>query len=117
MKRIIKAVGYSLGGLLITWKDEPSFRQLTLLALVGLSFIFILPIALEMKILLFLVHGLTLVVELLNSAIEAAIDRISSEIHPLSKKAKDCGSAAQAVILLLLSSIWTIAVYQLIKSS
>ena len=51
---------------------------------------------------------LALIVELLNSALEAAVDRISLELHPLSKNAKDMGSAAQLVSLVLIASVWAV---------
>ena len=109
MKRILNAFLYSLQGLAAAWRDEAAFRQVTLLAVIGLVAACFLPLTTIARVLLIGAHGLTLVVELLNTAIEAAIDRIGEERHPLSKKAKDCGSATQMVMLLLLIALWVTA--------
>ncbi|MDR2244382.1 MAG: diacylglycerol kinase [Burkholderiales bacterium] len=106
MKRIIDAFFYSLHGLAAAWRDEAGFRQVVLLAIIGIPLACFLPLSATASVLLIGAHGLTLVVELLNSAVEAAIDRISEERHPLSKKAKDCGSAAQMMMLILLAALW-----------
>ncbi len=108
MNRIIKAFFYSLAGLKAAWKDEEAFRQEVLLSalLIPLAF-FLAPD----KISLILMVGsvvLVLVVELLNTAVEAAINRISSEIHPLSKKAKDTASAAVLLSLLMVGFVWVV---------
>lgn len=97
--RIIKAFGYSMEGLTAAFKDEAAFRQECLLAVI------LLPAAVVFagdRISMALMIGsvlLVLLVELLNSAVEAAVDRHGSEIHPLAKKAKDVGSAAVFVAL------------------
>ncbi|MCL2298247.1 MAG: diacylglycerol kinase [Proteobacteria bacterium] len=111
MKRLINAFSYSLHGLAAAWRDEAAFRQLALLAIIGIIAACFLPLSATARVLLIGAHGLTLVVELLNSAIEATIDRISEERHPLSKKAKDCGSAAQMVMLILLAALWGAALW------
>ena len=90
MIRIWKAWLYSLAGLRAAWRDEAAFRQEIMLAAVLVPLAFFLA---SDRISLVLMVGcvlLVLVVELLNTAIEAAINRISTEIHPLAKKAKDC---------------------------
>ncbi|MDR2016474.1 MAG: diacylglycerol kinase [Burkholderiales bacterium] len=109
MKRIINAFFYSLHGLAAAWRDEAAFRQIVLLAVAGIVAACFLPLSATARVLLIGAHGLTLIVELLNSAVEAAIDRIGEERHPLSKKSKDCGSAAQMVMLILVVALWVTA--------
>ncbi len=109
MKRILNAFIYSLHGFAAAWRDEAAFRQVALLAVIGISAACLLPLSPLARVLLIGAHGLTLIVELLNTAIEATVDRISEERHPLSKKAKDCGSAAQMVMLILLAALWMAA--------
>ncbi|MDR0247478.1 MAG: diacylglycerol kinase [Burkholderiales bacterium] len=111
MKHLINALFYSLHGLAAAWRDEPSFRQVVVLAVIGVLAAFLFPLSATARVLLIGAHGLTLVVELLNSAVEAAIDRIGEERHPLSKKAKDCGSAAQMVMLVLVAALWGAALW------
>ncbi|WP_084536054.1 diacylglycerol kinase [Microbulbifer donghaiensis] len=106
ISRLIDATFYSWHGLLATWRNEAAFRQEVTLA------IFLIPLALwlgESGIERAILVGSTLlvmVVELLNSAVEAAIDRIGPERHPLSKIAKDTGSAAVSISLLLWLFTW-----------
>ncbi|MDR0249706.1 MAG: diacylglycerol kinase [Burkholderiales bacterium] len=111
MKRLIDAFLYSLHGIAVAWRDEAAFRQVALLAVIAIPSACFLPLSTTARTLLIGAHGLTLVVELLNSAIEAAIDRIGEERHPLSKKAKDCGSAAQMVMLILVATLWVAALW------
>lgn len=110
IRRIINALGYSLDGLHAAWRHEAAFRQLSLLALVGIPLSLILPFPLWMRALLIASHMATLVVELFNSAIEAAVDHTSLEHHVLAKRAKDLGSAAQLVGLSNLGLMWIVAV-------
>jgi diacylglycerol kinase (ATP) len=106
--RILNAAGYSLDGLLAAFKGEAAFRQLMLLNLVMIPLAFVLDVSRAERALLVAVLLLALIVELLNSAIEAAIDRISFSLHPLSKQAKDMGSAAQLVALTLIFTVWAV---------
>lgn len=106
--RILNAAGYSLDGLLAAFKGEAAFRQLMLLNLVMVPLAFVLDVSRAERAMLIAVLLLALIVELLNSAIEAAIDRISYSLHPLSKQAKDMGSAAQLVALTLIFTVWAV---------
>jgi len=105
-KRIIHATGYSLLGLNAAYKNEAAFRQELWLAIV------LIPVAIYLgntgieHALLIGSLILVLIVELLNSAIEAVVDRISSEHHELSGRAKDIGSAAVMMALLNMVVIW-----------
>lgn len=104
--RIFNACGYSLAGLRAAVKGEAAFRQLLCLNLVLLPVACLLDVTRSERALLLAVPLLALLVELLNSAIEATVDRISLELHPLSKRAKDMGSAAQLIALLLVALVW-----------
>ena len=106
LMRIVNATGYSLAGLRAAYQGEAAFRQLVLLNLVLLLFACLLDVSRVERALLMLVPLLALVVELLNSAIEAVVDRISLNLHPLSKQTKDMGSAAQLIALLMIALTW-----------
>jgi diacylglycerol kinase (ATP) len=110
--RIVHATGYSLAGLRAALAHESAFRQELALAAVMLPTAFWLGRSwIEMTLLAGSVV-LVLIVELLNSAIEAAIDRISLERHELAKRAKDYGSAAVMLALLLCGGVWAAALWQ-----
>lgn len=104
--RIIDALGYSMHGLRATFVSEAAFRQELLLTAVLLPLSFWLAQTALQWVALITPLFLMLVVELLNSAVEAAIDRISDERHELSKRAKDMGSAAVLLTLMLVASTW-----------
>jgi diacylglycerol kinase (ATP) len=102
---LVNALSYSLSGLLLAWQDEAAFRQEIILAIVLVPVAFMVPVGLTQRVLLVASVMLVLVVEMINSAIEATVDRISLDIHPLAKRAKDMGSAA--VLLALTNAILT----------
>ena len=104
--RILRATSFSSQGLASAWKNEAAFRQELLLVVVLLPVaVWLGQTALERAV---LIGSLifVLVVELINSAIEAAIDRHGDELHELSGRAKDMGSAAVFVSLLLVAVVW-----------
>ncbi|MEZ5529640.1 MAG: diacylglycerol kinase [Porticoccaceae bacterium] len=106
--RIIAAAGYSMAGLTAAYRGEAAFRQIVWLNLLLIPVaLWITPDRIE-RVLLIGVVFLGLIIELLNSAIEAAVDRISMDIHPLSKRAKDMGSAAQLLGLTLVAIVWSL---------
>ncbi|AMB85810.1 diacylglycerol kinase [Pseudomonas agarici] len=107
-KRILNASGYSLDGLRAAFTGEAAFRQLVLLNVVLIPLAFVLNVGRVERALLIAVCLLALIVELLNSAVEAAIDRISLDRHPLSKNAKDMGSAAQFIALSMIALVWAV---------
>ncbi len=92
--RIHKAFGYSMAGLKSAFLAEAAFRQEVMLALIVLPILFFVHLSYVAKALIFISLMFVLITELLNSSIEAVVDRISMELHPLSKHAKDIGSAA-----------------------
>lgn len=111
LARVLHALRYSLEGLHAGLK-EPAFRQEAILAMVMLPIAFWLGSTwLEVAVLIACVV-LVMIVELLNTGIEAAIDRIGPEWHALSKRAKDMGSAAVLLSLLLCGGAWVTAIYQ-----
>jgi len=106
LTRIIKAGGYSIQGLKAALKHEAAFRQESLLFLLLTPLAFFVGDSVVEKLLLISSLFIVLIVELLNSAIEAVVDRIGSEQHELSGRAKDIGSAAVFVSLLLVAVVW-----------
>ena len=105
---LIGAFKNSLDGLLHALKSERAFQQEVVLLAVGSIAAFLLTdTGLERAVLIGSI-AMVLIVELLNSAIEATVDRIGSEIHPLSKNAKDLGSAAVLISLLSAATMWLI---------
>ncbi len=113
-QRIRGAYVNSLAGLGQAWRHEHAFRQELFLAVPASVLALLLPVSALEKLLLIGVLVMVLVVELLNSAIEAVVDRISLERHSLSKDAKDFGSAAVMLSLLLALAIWTVIVWPLL---
>lgn len=104
--RIFRAAGYSIAGLRAVFHGEAVFRQLLALNAMLLPLACLADVTTGERVLLILLPILALVVELLNSAIEATVDRISLQLHPLSKQAKDMGSAAQFIMLVLIALTW-----------
>lgn len=111
LDRIVRAAGYSLDGLQIAYRGESAFRQEVWAAAVLLPAAFWLGTTWVEIALLVGSLWLVLVVELLNSGIEAAIDRVSYELHDLSKRAKDLASAAVLLSLMLCTGIWAAALW------
>lgn len=108
LRRVVNAAGYSMAGLAAAWRHESAFRQLCMMNLVLLPLAFWFDVSRSERALLVMAPLLCLIVELLNSAIEAVVDRVSLELHPLSKNAKDMGSAAQFMALTLAALVWAI---------
>ena len=116
-KRIYNAFFYSLAGLASAWKNEAAFRQESLVAIVLIPASFWLGQSTSQIGLLILSIFIVLIVELLNSAIEAAVDRISEVHHALSKQAKDIASAAVFLSLVLFIVIWSLVIFERLYSS
>ncbi|WP_321368099.1 diacylglycerol kinase [uncultured Desulfuromusa sp.] len=106
IKRIILAAGYSALGMKAAFQHEAAFRQELLFSLVLIPLAFWLDVEPLQRILMVGSLFLVMIVELLNSAIEAVVDRIGPEKHELSGRAKDLGSAAVLVSLILTAYIW-----------
>jgi len=112
LRRIWAAAGYSAAGFATAWRGEEAFRQEVLLGMV------LAPLALWLgqsgmeRLLLIASWLLVMIVEILNTAVEATVDRISDENHPLSGRAKDLGSAAVMLSLILAALIWGTVAWQ-----
>ncbi|EJG0972928.1 diacylglycerol kinase [Vibrio parahaemolyticus] len=106
VKRIIKATGYSIQGLKAAFKHEAAVRQELALLSIAVILACLVDVGMVERILLIGVVVLVLIVELLNSAIEAVVDRIGVERHELSGRAKDIGSAAVMVALTFAGFTW-----------
>jgi diacylglycerol kinase (ATP) len=106
LARLIDATGYSIKGIRACWQNEAAFRQEVVLVIVLLPLSFQVAKSIEQWLLLVMPLFLLLIVELLNSAIENVVDRIGQELHKLSGQAKDMGSAAVLICLLLTGTSW-----------
>ena len=104
--RVVSAWRYSLSGLAGAWRTEGAFRQEVIGAAILIPIACFIPVPVLHRALLIASVLMVIVVELLNSAMEAAIDRISLDRHPLSKKAKDTGSAAVLVSIVIAMLVW-----------
>lgn len=104
---LLKATHFSLKGLKAVWQQETAFRQECVLLLLAIGIALSLDISRTQQLLLIASVVLVLIVEIINSAIETIIDRISQTPHPLSAQAKDMGSAAVFLTLLLAIFIWS----------
>ena len=106
LRRLVNAFGYSVDGFKAAYQNEDAFRQEVYLAIVLIPLAFFLGKTPIEKALMVASVLLVLIVELFNSAIEAAVDHTSIEHHPLAKRAKDIGSAAVLVALMIVVTIW-----------
>jgi diacylglycerol kinase (ATP) len=116
IKRIINAFGYSMKGLRAAFKHESAFRQETVLLIILLPIAFLLGQNIVDYSILIGSLMLVLIVELLNSAVEAVVDRVGDEHHKLAGRAKDIGSAAVFVALVNVGVIWSMYVFQYFRT-
>jgi diacylglycerol kinase (ATP) len=111
LQRILPAMMYAIAGLKSAWKHEHAFRQELVMVVIGSVIALSLPISAFQKLFLIGVLVFVLIVELFNSAIEAVVDRVSLERHPLSKNAKDMGSAAVMLAIFLAGACWAVVLF------
>lgn len=111
LRRIWNAFHYSLDGLSAAYRYEDAFRQETWLALVALPLALWLGDSALERVMMIGSVLLVLIVELVNSAIEATVDRVSLERHQLAKRAKDIGSAAVLIALINAAVVWGLLVF------
>ena len=104
--RIINATGYSIAGFLAAWQHEHAFRQELMLCLALGVVACLVPVTWAQRLALFASLFLLLIVELLNSSVEAVVDLVTLEKHPLAKRAKDVASAAVFMALALIGLVW-----------
>ncbi|WP_371323487.1 diacylglycerol kinase [Dechloromonas sp. ZY10] len=106
LTRLLNALGYSRDGLAAAWKNEAAFREEVLLAAVAIPLaLFLAQTGVDRALLIGSIL-FVLIVEILNSAVEAVVDKASPEHHELAKRAKDMGSAAVLLSLLNATVIW-----------
>jgi len=115
IKRVFSAFFYSIDGFRAAWRYEHAFRQELMIAIPGVILASLLPVSRLEKLALIASLILVLIVELLNSAIEAVVDRVSLDQHSLSKNAKDLGSAAVMLSFALALVTWGAVLYPLMK--
>lgn len=111
LTRIINATGYSWKGLRAAWNNEAAFRQEIILLLITIVLALWLDISPVERVLLIGSVALIPIFEIINSAIEAAIDRVGTEQHELSGRAKDMGSSAVLMAILLALFVWVTIIY------
>jgi diacylglycerol kinase (ATP) len=111
LRRIWNAMFYSIEGFKAAYRHEDAFRQECLLALILVPTACFMPVGGTGKALMMASVLLVLIVELLNSAVEATVDRISLENHQLAKRAKDIGSAAVFLSLVNVAVIWGLVLF------
>lgn len=106
LKRIVNAAKYSLKGFKAAWRNEAAFRQESIATFIAIVIAFWLDIDAITRTLLISSVLLVLIIEILNSAIEAVVDRIGTDYHELSGRAKDFGSAAVLLTIILALFMW-----------
>ena len=111
LRRIWNALFYSFDGLKAAYRHEDAFRQEVWLALVLIPLALFLPVSGIGKALMIASVLVVLIVELLNSAVEATVDRVSLEHHRLAKRAKDIGSAAVLFSLINVAVVWLLVLF------
>lgn len=114
LTRVWNAFRYSLDGLAAAFRHEDAFRQEVFLAAILIPTACFCPVSPVEKAVMIGSLFLVIIVELLNSAVEAAIDRISLDRHRLSKRAKDVGSAAVLIALINVAVVWTLILLPLL---
>lgn len=115
--RIWFALIYSLNGLRFAFTQEAAFRQETCIYVLLMIVLYFLPLSIVFKCILFGASTLVLIVELLNSAIESIVDMTAPEYNDLAKRAKDLGSAAVFVSIILAVVLWSWAVFLVLTGS
>jgi diacylglycerol kinase (ATP) len=107
IKRIFKAVTYSSQGFQAAWRHEAAFRTELVIAVIALILALITPLTVVQRLILMACWVFVIVVELINSAIEAVVDLVSPDMHELAGRAKDIASAAVMLSLLLTLAVWS----------
>jgi len=113
--RILYAFIYTFNGLSYALRNEAAFRQEAIIFVIALIAILFMPVSGIIKLLLLITSIIVLIVELLNSAIEAVVDKASPEYNELAKQAKDMGSAAVFLSFTAAGAVWLYAIIQIFK--
>ena len=106
IRRVINAFGYSIDGIAAAYRYEAAFRQVLWLNVLLVCAAFFWVYETSLRLPLVIASFVSVIVELVNTAIEAAVDHTSTDRHELAKRAKDAGSAAQLVAMLMLAAVW-----------
>lgn len=106
VRTVATKTGYSLAGMRDTWRTEPSFRQWFALTMLSDALAFVFAPSVLWVVLVVVLGFLQLAAELINTAVEAIVDKTTPELHPLAKKSKDAGSAMTLVTFLALAAVW-----------
>lgn len=106
IKRLFYATGYSIQGLKAAWLNEAAIRQEIITSILLITITFFLPVTKVEQIMMIGCLVFVVIVELMNSAVEAVVDRVGSEWHELSGRAKDIGSAAVLIALIFSAFTW-----------
>lgn len=114
--RVTSAFSYSMKGLRAAWAFEHAFRQELFVVVPSVLLALLLPVSPVEKLALVVVLLLVLVAELFNSAIEAVVDRVSLDFHPLSGRAKDLGSAAVLLTIVIAILTWVTLLAPLVSA-
>ncbi|WMN61586.1 diacylglycerol kinase (plasmid) [Pseudoalteromonas xiamenensis] len=114
LHRVFKATGYSVKGFLAAWRFEAAFRQEVFLFVVLASVACVINVNIAERALMLLCLFVVLLTELLNSAVEAVVDRVGTEHHELSGRAKDIASAAVFISLLMTFVVWGVVLSQFV---
>ncbi|WP_462172159.1 diacylglycerol kinase [Pseudoalteromonas xiamenensis] len=114
LHRVFKATGYSFKGFLAAWRFEAAFRQEVFLFVVLASVACVINVNIAERALMLLCLFVVLLTELLNSAVEAVVDRVGTEHHELSGRAKDIASAAVFISLLMTFVVWSVVLSQFV---
>lgn len=117
LARVFAALFYSLDGLRSSLKHEEAFRQEVFLFILLLPALYYIPVSPQYKAILFAGNCLVLVVELLNSAVESVVDLVSPDYNILAKRAKDMGSAAVLLSIILAGGLWLAAMYSALTTT
>ena len=110
LSRIWRAFFYSIDGFKLAFRDEAAFRQELLLVGILSIVCFVLPLEPWVRVAIMVSHGLVLITELLNTAVESVVDRASPEFHQDAKKAKDTASSAVLLSLIVSGGVWIYAI-------
>ena len=116
LARIVAALFYSFDGIRSSFKYEEAFRQEVYLFILLLPVLYFVPVSPQFKAILFAGNCLVLIVELLNSAVESVVDLVSPDYNILAKRAKDMGSAAVLLSIILAGALWLAAVLSFFDS-
>jgi len=116
IRKLINSTRYSWWGVRSAWKNEEAFRLECCLAAVMIPLSFVIGENLTHSLLMMISVTLVILAEIINTALESVVDRISSEQHPLAGQAKDLGSAAVFLSLLVAATVWLLSLWQFFTS-